>query len=117
MKTCTRTQCTKKTHTHTNPVKAEDTKLSGGVTPYSDSIVSFCRFIEQYIHQALDPTVVAVMCEKQAEAIRICERDITGATIDIMLETLLNVIESLGQKWTEACPPPLKSISPGRGHE
>lgn len=70
-----------------------------GVKPYSKSVEHFCKYIDHYIRLVMDPKFVGVVCENQAEAVRITKKDINGETIDLLLETLLSVINHMGEKW------------------
>ncbi len=74
---------------------------SVALEPYGRSLVQFCRFVETYTRLTSDPLTTAAVCEDQAEAVRITRDDLTPETIDMLLETLLNVITELERRWYE----------------
>ena len=76
-------------------------RRTAAVQPYSDSLSHFCHFIEYYSQQSEDPLSIVAVCENQAEAVRITRQDINAETIDMLLETMLNVINHMGDTWTE----------------
>ena len=71
------------------------------VHPYSHSLSRFCQFIESYSQQADDPLSIVAVCENQAEAVRITRQDVSMETIDMLLDTMLTVINHMGDTWTE----------------
>ena len=83
-------------HLSTNQRRAAD------VEPYSNSLSHFCQFIEYYSQQSEDPLSIVAVCENQAEAVRITRQDVNMETIDMLLDTMLSVINHMGDKWTEA---------------
>ncbi len=65
--------------------------------PYSRSVSQFCQFIEYYSQYANDPRTVALLCEEQAEAVRISKQDVNMETIDLLLNTMLNTLSNLSE--------------------
>ena len=76
-------------------------RRSAVIQPYSDSLSHFCQFIEYYSQQADNPLSIVEVCENQAEAVRITRQDVNVETIDMLLDTMLNVINHMGDIWTE----------------
>ena len=77
-------------------------RRAAAVQPYSNSLSHFCEFIEYYSQQSEDPLSIVAVCEDQAEAVRITRQDVNVETIDMLLDTMLNVINHMGDTWTEA---------------
>jgi hypothetical protein len=77
-------------------------RRAAAVQPYSNSLSHFCQFIEYYSQQLEDPLSIVAVCEDQAEAVRITRQDVNVETIDMLLDTMLTVINHMGDTWTEA---------------
>ncbi len=62
---------------------------------YSDSLVDFCRLMKQSTASSQDPAGTVELCEMHAEAVRIRPQDVTSDTVDLLFDTLLQVITNL----------------------
>jgi histidinol phosphatase-like enzyme len=65
------------------------------------SLFHFCEFVEYYTRHSTDPMYTAVVCEKQAEGVRITPQDITRENIRMLIDTMLDAIEHLEKKWLD----------------
>lgn len=65
------------------------------------SIGHFCHFVDFYTRHTVDPMCTALTCEKQAEAIRITQQDLSPETIRLLIETMLTAIDHLEKKWLD----------------
>lgn len=71
------------------------------IQPDNPSVLYFCQFINQFLQDSDDPLKTVLMCEAQAEAVRLRRQDVNFETIDLLLDTVLNVLHYMGTKWTE----------------
>ena len=62
---------------------------------YSDSLTDFCRLVKQSTESSQNPAETVELCELHAETVRIRPQDVTSETIDVLLDTLLQVITNL----------------------
>jgi hypothetical protein len=62
------------------------------------SLIYFCHFVDRYTSLSDDPTDTAAVCETQAEALRLTHQDVSLASVDLLLETLLSAITHLEEK-------------------
>ncbi len=69
--------------------------LSALPVQYSDSLVDFCRLMKQSTASSQDPAGTVELCEMHAEAVRIRPQDVTSDTVDLLFDTLLQVITNL----------------------
>lgn len=69
---------------------------------YPPTLTDFCHFINKYLELLEDPQTIALVCEQQAEAVRITQQDVTPETLDLMLDTMLNILHHMGKQWAEA---------------
>ncbi|PIE35324.1 hypothetical protein CSA56_04680 [candidate division KSB3 bacterium] len=74
-----------------------ESHISEQLHPYSRSVSQFCHFIEYYSQYAKDPRTVAMLCEEQAEAVRISKQDVSVETIDLLLNTMLNTLYNMSE--------------------
>ncbi len=65
------------------------------------SIGHFCDFVDFYTRHTSNPMCTALTCEKQAEAIRITQGDLSPETIKLLLDTMLTAIDHLEKKWLD----------------
>lgn len=73
-------------------------KSARGLEPFSPSVQDFCHFIEYCSQQqSIDPQHLAQLCEQQAEAVRIGTDDISPETVDLLLNTMLNILTHLAE--------------------
>lgn len=73
-------------------------KKARGLEPFSPSVQDFCQFIEYCSQQqSIDPQHLALLCEEQAEAVRIGPNDISSETVDLLLNTMLNILTHLAE--------------------
>lgn len=74
------------------------------------SLAEFCRTIVQYTEHIQDPAETVKFCERQGEALRIRSQDVNAANMNLLLDTLLDVIATLENKRQEEKPPPRRSF-------
>ena len=73
-------------------------KSTRDLEPFSPSVQDFCHFIEYCSRQqSVDPQHLALLCEEQAEAVRIGPKDISPETVDLLLNTMLNILTHLAE--------------------
>ena len=65
---------------------------------YTDDLANFCRFVVEYTELSKNPEWTTTVCEEQAETVRIKRQDLSTETIDMLLDTLLTVIDNLESK-------------------
>lgn len=65
---------------------------------YTDDLATFCQFVVEYTEVSKNPEWTATVCEDQAETVRIKLKDLSTETIDVLLDTLLTVIDNLESK-------------------
>ncbi|PIE32549.1 hypothetical protein CSA56_15210 [candidate division KSB3 bacterium] len=63
------------------------------------SVSEFCSFVNERVRDAEDPLSTAVVCEYQAEAVRLTRYDVNPETLNLLLDTLLNTLEYMGKQW------------------
>lgn len=71
------------------------------LTTSESSISHFCAFVDFYTRKSADPVNTALVCEEQAEAIRLEPQDLTPENVQLLLDTMLNAIDHLGKKWLD----------------
>jgi regulator of replication initiation timing len=71
------------------------------LTTSESSISHFCAFVDFYTRKSADPVNTALVCEEQAEAIRLEPQDLTQENVQLLLDTMLNAIDHLGKKWLD----------------
>lgn len=77
-----------------------------GATPPCDaaheaSLAQFCAFVDFYTRKAADPFSTSLACEKQAEALELRTEEATPENLRLLLDTMLEAIEHLEQKWLD----------------
>ena len=83
-------------------VRQEDNHVYDDVLPPSDiTVAQFCQFVDYYTRHSTDPMSTAAVCEHQAEEIYITPHDVSQETIDLLIATMLNVINHLEKKWLD----------------
>jgi hypothetical protein len=65
------------------------------------SISHFCAFVDFYTRKSTDPVNTALVCEEQAEVMRLEPQDLTQENVQLLLDTMLNAIDHLGKKWLD----------------
>ena len=65
------------------------------------SVDHFCAFIDFYTKQSDDPLHTSLVCEEQAEAVRITADDLTPETVQNLISTMVVAIDHLEKKWLD----------------
>ena len=65
------------------------------------SLLRFCQFVNQFTRLAEDPRYTSAVCEYRMEEVRINWQDVSLETIDVLIDTLLNAITHLEEKWKQ----------------
>ena len=55
--------------------------------------------VNEQVQQSEDPSKAAKHCERHAEVLRISRQDASVETVNLLLDTLLNTLEYMGEKW------------------
>jgi hypothetical protein len=69
--------------------------------PAESSLAHFCAFVDFYTRKSTDPVNTALVCEEQAEELRLDPQELTPETVQMLVDTLLNAIDHLGKKWLD----------------
>jgi hypothetical protein len=69
--------------------------------PEEISLVQFCEFIEYYTRHSTDPMCTTLVCEKQAEVVRIMPQDVSRESIQMLIDTMLNAMDHLEKRWLD----------------
>jgi hypothetical protein len=69
--------------------------------PTESSVAHFCAFVDFYTRKSTDPINTALVCEEQAEELRLDPQELTPETVQMLIDTLLNAIDHLGKKWLD----------------
>ena len=64
---------------------------------YSPSLRDFCALLETCSRQTSDPRILAALCERQAETLRISRADVSLDTVDLLLDTMQNVLNGMAE--------------------
>jgi hypothetical protein len=65
------------------------------------SIDYFCAFVDFYTKQSDDPLHTSLVCEEQAEAVRITADDLSPETVQNLISTMVVAIDHLEKKWLD----------------
>jgi len=65
------------------------------------SLIQFCDFVEFFTRHASDPLRTTLVCEQQAEVVRIAPQDVTLENMHLLLDTLLTAMDHLEKKWLD----------------
>ena len=65
---------------------------------YSDSLTEFCELVKLLSESSHDPASTVELCDMHAETVRIRPQDISTDTIDLLFDTLLQVVTNLERR-------------------
>ena len=85
-----------------DPLSAERPRRAARSAPAeTTSLAQFCEFVDYYTRHTTNPLATSVVCEQQAETLRLTAQDVTPETIQMLIDTLLDVIDHLEKKWLD----------------